>query len=77
MTTQITVRLPDELVAFLDRSVSDGLAPSRAALVSDAVERQMRRQAAVADASILTATGTEDDLDDLVAWTVATTVLED
>lgn len=77
MTTQITVRLPDELVAFLDRTVSDGLAPSRAALVSGAVEREMRRQAAIADAAILTDTGAGDDLDDLVAWTAATATFED
>lgn len=77
MTTQIAVRLPDELVSFLDRSVADGLVTSRAALVSRAVEREMRRQAAVADSAILDTRGTEDDLDDLVAWTAANVPLED
>jgi len=49
MTTQIAVRLPDPMVAFLDASVADGKAPSRAALVAAAVERQMRWQAALQD----------------------------
>ncbi len=69
MTTQIAIRLPDELVTFLDRSVRDGVAPSRAALVRRALERQMRLQAALNDAAILHEQGTEDDLDDLVTWT--------
>lgn len=46
MSTQIAVRLPDEVVAFLDKAVPDSKATSRAALVSAAVEREMRRQAA-------------------------------
>lgn len=70
MTTQIAVRLPDEIVAFLDKAVADGHAASRAALVTAALEREMRRQEAERDAAILRATGTEDDLDVLVDWTV-------
>lgn len=77
MTTQIAVRLPDDLVTFLDRSVADGVAASRAALVSRAVEREMRRQAALTDAAILAGQGTSDDLDDLVAWSVAHVTLDD
>lgn len=77
MTTQIAVRLPDELVTFLDRSVADGLVSSRAAMVSRAVEREMRRQAAVADSAILATQGTEDDLDDLAVWTAANASFED
>lgn len=71
MSTQIAVRLPDEMVAFLDRAVAAGKAPSRAALVTSALEREMRRLVAEHDAELLRAQGTEDDLDDLVAWTVA------
>ena len=71
MTTQIAVRLPDEMVHFLDRSVANGKAPSRAALVSRAVEREMRRQAAEHDAKLLRVHGTSDDLDDLVAWSAS------
>ena len=46
MSTQIAVRLPDEMVAFLDHAVAQGKAASRAELVSAALEREMRRQAA-------------------------------
>jgi Arc/MetJ-type ribon-helix-helix transcriptional regulator len=70
MSTQIAVRLPNEMVAFLDRSVATGRATSRAALVATAVEREMRRQAAEHDAAILRR-GAADDLDDLVAWTAS------
>ena len=53
MTTQIAVRLPDDLVAFLDRSVAEGRVTSRAALVTSALEREMRRVLAEHDAAIL------------------------
>lgn len=76
MSTQIAVRLPDEVVAFLDRSVASGRAPSRAALVAAAVEREMRRQAAERDAELLGDAGAADDLDDLVAWSAANAVTE-
>lgn len=68
MSTQIAVRLPDEMVAFLDRTVATGKAPSRASLVVAAVEREMRRQAAEQDAQVLREDGSADDLDDLVQW---------
>lgn len=68
MTTQITVRLPDEMVAFLDRSVAAGKAASRATLVASALEREMRRRLAEADAAILRERGAPDDLDALVVW---------
>ena len=70
MSIQIAVRLPDEMVAFLDQAVAQGKAASRAALVSSALEREMRRQAAEADAAILSQQGSADDLDPLVDWTV-------
>jgi Arc/MetJ-type ribon-helix-helix transcriptional regulator len=77
MSTQIAVRLPDEMVAFLDRSVATGMVASRAALVAAAVEREMRRQAADQDAQILRRQGPADDLDDLVRWTGAHVAVED
>ena len=77
VSTQIAVRLPDHMVAFLDRSVAAGEASSRAALVASALEREMRRRAAVNDSEILAAHGTTDDLDDLVAWTSSHIRLED
>ena len=77
MSTQIAIRLPDDMVAFLDKSVAAGDAPSRAALVARAVEREMRRQVAEQDAVILRERGTADDLDELVNWSVAHTTVED
>ena len=77
MTVQIAIRLPDDMVAFLDKSVAAGNAPSRAALVARAVEREMRRQVAEHDATILRERGTADDLDELVNWTVAHMTIED
>jgi Arc/MetJ-type ribon-helix-helix transcriptional regulator len=77
MSTQIAVRLPDEMVAFLDRTVATGKARSRAALVAVAVEREMRRQAAEQDAQVLSERGPADDLDDLVHWTSAHLEVED
>lgn len=70
MSTQIAVRLPDEMVAFLDRTVAAGRASSRAALVVSALEREMRRLLAEQDAAILRERGAADDLDPLVEWTV-------
>ena len=52
MSRQIAVRLPDEMVAFLDRAVAEG-GRSRAALVASAVEREMRRLLAEHDAATL------------------------
>ncbi len=64
-------------MAFLDRSVANGKATSRAALVASALEREMRRQLAERDAEILRGVGTPDDLDHLVAWTATHTELGD
>jgi len=77
MSTRIAVRLPDAMVAFLDRAVASGKAPSRAALVAAAVEREMRRQAAEQDAHMLREHGSADDLDDLVQWSSTHLEVED
>ncbi|WP_298134883.1 ribbon-helix-helix domain-containing protein [Micropruina sp.] len=77
MSTQIAVRLPDEMVAFLDTAVAQGKAASRAALVASALEREMRRQAAEQDAGILRERGAADDLDALVDWTTRHTDIGD
>ncbi|WP_277453914.1 ribbon-helix-helix domain-containing protein [Janibacter sp. DB-40] len=69
MSIQIAVRLPDEMVEFLDREVASGRVTSRAALVTSALEREMRRLAAEHDVALLHERGTADDLDDLVTWT--------
>ncbi len=76
MSTQITVRLPDDLVAFVDDLVSRDVAPSRAAVVSRALERERRRKIAERDAAILSASPTDPDLDSL-AEHAARTNLDD
>jgi Arc/MetJ-type ribon-helix-helix transcriptional regulator len=66
VSTQIAVRLPEELVEFIDHLVAEGRAPSRAAVVSRALQRERRREIAARDATILAAAqGGADDLDDL------------
>jgi Arc/MetJ-type ribon-helix-helix transcriptional regulator len=77
VSTQIAVRLPDEMVAFLDRAVATGKAPSRAAIVASAVEREMRRLEADQDVQILLEQGAADDLDELVEWTSTRALVED
>ena len=49
MSTQIAVRLPDELVAYVDRAVAGGRVKSRAELVSRLIARDARRQRAEED----------------------------
>ena len=68
MSTQIAVRLPDPVVAFLDEEVAAGRVSSRAALVASALEREMRRLLAERDVEILQRDGVADDLDGLVDW---------
>ncbi len=69
MTRQIAVRLPDDIVDFIDQAVADGRARSRAAVVSKAVERERRRQLAARDVEILTASASnDDDLDGLATY---------
>jgi len=53
MSKQIAVRLPDELVEFIDKLVQRGSASSRAAYVTRALERERRRDVAARDAAIL------------------------
>jgi Arc/MetJ-type ribon-helix-helix transcriptional regulator len=72
MTTQIAVRLPDDLVAFIDDLVSHGDAASRAAVVSRALERERRRKIAQRDAAILATADPDTDLDSLAEFTVTT-----
>ena len=68
MSTQIAVRLSDELVAFVDGRVRSGSATSRAAVVAHALERERRRLTAERDAAIYSAGSDPGDLDDLATW---------
>lgn len=74
MSTQIAVRLPDDLVAFVDDLVRHGDAPSRAAVVSRALERERRRKVGQRDAVILAGVGTDTDLDSLADFAIATSM---
>lgn len=65
VSKQIAVRLPDEIASFVDAEVATGRAPSRAAVVTRALERERRRGLALADVEILTRTGGSIDSDGL------------
>jgi Arc/MetJ-type ribon-helix-helix transcriptional regulator len=61
VSTQIAVRLPDELVAYVDEAVAAGRVRSRAELVARLIERDARRQRAEEDVQRLTERGVLDD----------------
>ena len=65
MTTQIAVRLPDELVAYVDNLVREG-AGSRAAVVTRALNLYQQQLRGEQDARILEELGDYDDFDELV-----------
>lgn len=65
MSTQIAVRLPDDLVSYVDELVRHGDAPSRAAVVARALRHERRQAAAARDAAILARTEPDADLDQL------------
>jgi Arc/MetJ-type ribon-helix-helix transcriptional regulator len=66
MTTQIAVRLPDELVEYIDSLVGAG-AGSRAAVVARALNLYQQQLRAEQDARILEDVGDYDEFDGLVA----------
>lgn len=68
MSKQIAVRLPDDLVAFVDGVVGSGQEGSRAAVVTRALERERRRMVAMRDAEILAATGPDPELEGLAGY---------
>ena len=70
-STQNAIRLPEEMVALLDRAVAEGKAASRAALVGVALELEMRRQAVENHAAVLRQRGSADEPDTLVTWTAS------
>ena len=65
MTTQIAVRLPDDLVEYVDALVGDG-AGSRAAVVTRALGLYRQQLRAERDARILEDSGDYDDFDGMV-----------
>ncbi|HEX4518886.1 MAG TPA: YlcI/YnfO family protein [Gaiellaceae bacterium] len=72
MSKQLTVRLPDELVEFIDQCIETGRATSRAAVVAAAVELQRRRAIVEQDVAILARTAADDELDELAAYAART-----
>lgn len=61
MSTQIAVRLPDDLVAYVDQAVARGRVKSRADLVARLIERDARRQRAEDDLALLVEKGCAHD----------------
>lgn len=68
MSKQIAVRLPTELVDFVDRLVADGAASSRAAVVARALDRERRREVALVDAGIMASSAPDPDMDALATY---------
>ena len=62
MTKQIAVRLPDDLVGFLDALVAEGRFDSRAAIVTRELKRLKRRIEAEQDAEIYRREGDDPEL---------------
>ena len=69
MSTQIAVRLPDDLVAYVDSLVSQG-AGSRATVVTHALNLYQQQLSGERDARILEESGDYDDFDELVGHPV-------
>jgi len=68
MSKQIAVRLPDDLVDFVDQEVRSGREHSRAGVVTRALERERRRAIAARDAEILARTGADPELAGLAEY---------
>lgn len=72
MSRQIAVRLPDDVVDFIDQLVEHDQASSRAVVVARALDRERRREIAARDAAILARAGTDADLDALAQFAAHT-----
>ena len=59
---QIAVRLPDDLVDFLDELVASGDEASRASIVTRALKREKRRLGTLKDVEILKRLGEDFEL---------------
>ena len=65
MSKQIAVRLPEDIVEFVDGLIRDGKADSRAMVVTRALQRERRRSIAARDADILARAHRDADMDNL------------
>ena len=78
MSTQLTVRIADDLVAFVDDQVTAGRATSRAAVIASALDAARRRALAERDAAILAGAPAESERDfDRLADFASKTPLDD
>jgi len=68
MRKQIAVRLPQDLVDFVDELVRAGHASSRAEVVARALERERRGAVAAQDAAILASAGDDPDMQSLAEY---------
>lgn len=69
VSKQIAVRLPDEVVAFIDTEVRSRRVASRAAFVQAALERERRRLTAARDAQLLSGqAGDPEGFDNLAVY---------
>jgi Arc/MetJ-type ribon-helix-helix transcriptional regulator len=66
MSIQIAVRLPDDMVKFVDQLVERGRGSSRAAVIARALDRERRHEMAIQDAAIYAKAGEDADMIDLV-----------
>jgi Arc/MetJ-type ribon-helix-helix transcriptional regulator len=78
VSTQIAVRLPDELVEYVDEAVASGRVKSRAELVTRLIARDARRHRAEQDLQRLAEAGALHDPEALaIAVATATTPVAD
>ena len=68
MTKQIAVRLPEELVEFVDTLVAEGMASSRAVVIARALTHEQRRIRIAKDVAILSGSYVTDDFDELANY---------
>lgn len=73
MSIQIAVRLPDDLVAYVDQAVAEGRVKSRADLVARLIARDARRQRAEEDLQRLVEQGSLYDKEMLAIVSASST----
>lgn len=71
MTVQMTIRVDDDLAAFVDQAVKSGEG-SRADVINRAIKREVRRRAAQRDAQIYASNADPDlESDAYITWAAA------
>ncbi|MDD7385242.1 MAG: ribbon-helix-helix domain-containing protein [Actinomycetaceae bacterium] len=74
MSVQVALRLPEQVVELIDRTVTSGAAKNRTEFIESAIERDLRRRIALHDADVLRSAGTDSDLESLAVWAANNTV---